>query len=172
MAIMAIEHDGECDFHDDTFWHALSDFEQDRAACDDTLELVTTVQAPRPMALVASSENAGKLLASATVRTHLAEWLPLSLRLSKLELIYSTSIHGRTLERFYAHTKGHKHTLTVVQVLDNDAVVGMFASQAWRISSQVYGDGECFLFRASPEPACYKWRPKSIVVHGWKKQRR
>jgi hypothetical protein len=132
--------------------------EQDRAASDDTLELLTTVQAARPMELVG---NAGTLFASASVRSNLAEWLPLSLRLSKLELIYSTSIHGRTLERFYAHTKGHKHTLTVIQVLDNDAVVGMFASQAWRISSQVYGDGECFLFRASPEPACYKWRPKA-----------
>lgn len=133
--------------------------EEEQAACEVELESVADMEAPRPMALVGASRQTCKLLKSDEVRSNLAGWLPLSLRLSKLELVYSTNIHGRALERFYSHVKGHKNTITVVQVLETDATVGMFASQAWRISGQVYGDGECFLFRASPDPQCYKWRP-------------
>jgi len=132
--------------------------EEERALQEVELENVSSsVEAPRPLALV--SPEKCKLLSSADIRIKLAGWLPVNLRLSRLELVYSTNIHGRTLERFYSHVKGHKQTITVVQVLENDAVVGMFANQAWRISSQVYGDGECFLFRALPNPECFKWRP-------------
>lgn len=123
-----------------------------------------SVEAPRPLALASSSSSSqehSRLLASTDSRSHLAAWLPLSLRLSKLELIYSTNIHGRTLERFYTHCKGHRQTVTVVQVLDEDAVVGMFANQEWHISSQVYGDGECLLFRISPDAACFQWKPSA-----------
>lgn len=139
--------------------------EEERAASCDLAQVEQMEETtPRPLELVSSlsssqSTDGTLLLSSATARSHLASWLPLSLRLSKLELIYSTSVHGRTLERFYAHVKGYKHSLTIIQVLDNDAVVGMFANQVWHISSQVYGDGECFLFRLSPEPECHKWKP-------------
>lgn len=129
--------------------------EEERAA--EIVEFEPIESVPRPLVLL-SLENC-KLLKGAEIRSHLASWLPLSLRLSKLELIFSTNVHGRTLERFYAHVSKSRDTITVLQLLENDAVIGMFASQAWRISSQVYGDGECFLFRASPDPQCYKWRP-------------
>lgn len=137
--------------------------EEERASTEVNLEqAATTQEAPRPLALVPSSQQSCKLLSSPQVRSSLASWLPLSLRLSKLELIYSTNIHGRTLERFYSHVKGHKHTITVVQVLEkHDYIIGMFANQAWRISSQVYGDGECRLFRLSPNPQCFQWRPNA-----------
>lgn len=35
----------------------------------------------------------------------------------------------------------------------------MFASHAWIVSSSSYGDGECFLFRANPDPKCFNWVP-------------
>lgn len=102
---------------------------------------------------------------SVDARQHLAQWLPLSLRLTDLELIYSTNHHGRTLERFYDHVKNHKHTITLVEVLHDASVVGMYASQAWRQSTRVYGDGGCFLFRLRPDAACWKWHPKQEEKH-------
>ena len=36
----------------------------------------------------------------------------------------------------------------------------MYASQPWHISTQVYGDGACFLFRLQPDPQCWKWSPR------------
>ena len=133
--------------------------EEERASSEVDLESMASMEAPRPLTLVPATQKTCKLLRGADVRSSLAAWLPLNLRLSKLELVYSTNIHGRTLERFYSHVKGHKHTITVVQVLETDATVGMFANQEWRISSQVYGDGECFLFRLTPNPQCFRWRP-------------
>jgi hypothetical protein len=97
---------------------------------------------------------------SVEARQHLAQWLPLSLRLTDLELIYSTNYHGRTLERFYDHVKNHKHTIMLVEVLHDSSVVGMYASQTWRPSTRVYGDGGCFLFRLQPDAKCWKWQPK------------
>ena len=42
--------------------------------------------------------------------------------------------------------------------------VGMYASQAWRPSTRVYGDAECFLFRLLPTAQCWKWRPRIHVL--------
>ena len=102
------------------------------------------------------------------VRLKLADWLPLSLRLTKLELIFSTDYDGRTLESFYSHVRKAKHTILLIEPLrDSHFVhsVGMYASQTWIPSKQVYGDGSCFLFRLSEEDntegsICWKWKPK------------
>ena len=37
----------------------------------------------------------------------------------------------------------------------------MYASQVWRRSTRVYGDGGCFLFRLTPDARCWKWQPRS-----------
>ncbi len=122
------------------------------------------------------------------VRTWLAQWLPLSLRFTNLDLIYSTNFHGRSLERFYNHVQGTNKTLLLAQVLlagssnnnnkthtpeashettddqqrhhDGEVVIGMYASQPWKPTTHVYGDGECFLFRLSPDPQVWKWKPR------------
>ena len=115
-----------------------------------------------------------KLAEQAWVRTKLAEWLPLSLRLTKMDLIYSTNSHGRTLESFYRHCQYAKHTLVLIEPLASSSgsssaspaiqAVGMYASQTWISSSRVYGDGECFLFRLVKDDTdasqCWKWKPK------------
>jgi len=115
------------------------------------------------------------------VRQALANWVPITMRLTNLDLIYSTNYHGRSLELFYQRVKNARHSILLAEVLLDDnshdvstntatengketkptpTVIGMYASQAWRISNQVYGDGECFLFRASPNARCWKWRPE------------
>ena len=111
------------------------------------------------------------------IRQALASWVPLTMRLTNLNLLYSTNFHGRSLDMFYTRLEKVKHSIILLEVLDagttepptngssstttttTSTVIGMYASQAWRISSQTYGDGECFLFRASPHPKCWKWHP-------------
>ncbi|KAL7562369.1 hypothetical protein ACA910_016429 [Epithemia clementina (nom. ined.)] len=119
-------------------------------------------------------ESIHPVLAKPTqIRQALASWVPITLRLTKLDLLYTTNYHGRSLDMFYSRLQNVKHSIILLEVLDekpttgsNDGraihepiIIGMYASQAWRISNQTYGDGECFLFRASPNPKCWKWHP-------------
>jgi hypothetical protein len=93
-----------------------------------------------------------RLAGSAFVRTKLAEWLPLSMRFTKLDLVYSTSYHGRTLENVYRCLAKSRHTIFILEPFERKEnrdryLVGMYASDTWRPSSRVYGDGRSFLFR-------------------------
>lgn len=101
-------------------------------------------------------------------RQLLANWLPLTMRLTNLDLLYSTNYHGRSLEMFYTRVKRAKNTILLAEAFsDQDppgqkpTVIGMFAPQTWHPSNQVYGDGSCFLFRVSPNPKCWKWTPSA-----------
>jgi TLD len=116
------------------------------------------------------------------VRLQLAKWLPITLRQTNLELLYSTNTDGRALERFYSHVGNAKHTILICEVLppntdvDNtdssnnnpgsNVILGMYASQTWRVSSEVYGDGSVFLFRLEPEAICWKWKPDKPKMGG------
>ena len=135
--------------------------EEDKVREECVFEMIDTP--PRPLGLV--NNDVISLAKPAHARQSLAGWLPLSLRLNKMDLIYSTNVHGRTLDLFYRHVGKCRHTILLAEVLNNNSVIGMFASQAWRVSSQVYGDGECFLFRISPDAKCWKWKPepKSLI---------
>jgi hypothetical protein len=94
------------------------------------------------------------------VRTSpLLSWLPPTLRDTKLDLIYSTSIHGRSIRSLYDRCSKTKRTIMLVEAVTTGAVIGVYATQAWHIDSRVYGDGNCFVFRLSPDPVCYKWTP-------------
>lgn len=110
-----------------------------------------------------------KLAESMVVRTKLAEWLPLSLRFTKLQLIYSTNHHGRTLENLYRHVAHARRTIMLIEPISTKKVmvIGMFAPQTWHPSTRVYGDGSCFLFRIvedkiDGETQCWKWHPKEL----------
>lgn len=170
--------------------------EEDRIRQDDNFNDDGMYQEPpaRPLGLVTPQPlpcdaygNPGEavvatLAQSVHVRQLIAQWLPLSLRLTNLDLLYSTSYHGRTLERFYEHVKHARHTILFCEVLSTSpqhhvttgngsspaiakpTVIGMYASQVWRISSQVYGDGGCFLFRVEPNAVCWKWQPSRTVA--------
>jgi hypothetical protein len=113
---------------------------------------------------------APKLAESTWVRRQLAEWLPVSLRYTKLDLLYSTNHHGRTLERLYSQVSKAKHTILILEPLTSGKpmVVGMYASQTWHPSTKVYGDGSCFLFRIveddPDETQCWKWHPTDINI--------
>ncbi|VEU39932.1 unnamed protein product [Pseudo-nitzschia multistriata] len=101
-----------------------------------------------------------RLAKSTFIRTKLAEWLPLSLRFTKLDLVYSTSHHGRSLENVYRCLAKSRHTVFVLEPFerkDNRYLIGMYASDTWHSSSRVYGDGRCFLFRIDLED---DWKQK------------
>jgi TLD/Rab-GTPase-TBC domain len=128
--------------------------EEEKAAKD--MVFVSLETPSRPIGLIPNDSIVlGKL---ASHRANLSKWLTPSLRLTRLNLIFSTNIHGRTLDLFYHHVKDHKPTILLCQVLNNNAIIGAFASHAWHSSSLVYGSGECFLFRLDPDPACWKWK--------------
>mmetsp|Transcript_43673 Transcript_43673/g.105341 ORF Transcript_43673/g.105341 Transcript_43673/m.105341 type:complete len:591 (+) Transcript_43673:51-1823(+) len=107
-----------------------------------------------------------ELSQSSAVRCRLAEWLPLALRYTKLDLIFSTNHHGRTLENFYRESKRAKHTIMLIEPLDApNTIIGCYASQTWHPSSRVYGDGGCFMFRIATDESksaenskCWKWQ--------------
>ena len=97
------------------------------------------------------------LAKNASIRFSLNEFLPFAFQSTKLELIYSSNVHGRSVEMFYKHCAKAKHTITLVEVLNTGATIGMFATDTWHKSSKVYGDGECVLFRLKPDPVCFHW---------------
>mmetsp|Transcript_27321 Transcript_27321/g.74738 ORF Transcript_27321/g.74738 Transcript_27321/m.74738 type:complete len:702 (+) Transcript_27321:258-2363(+) len=108
----------------------------------------------RPRSSDFSERILPRLAASTFVRTKLAEWLPLSLRFTKLDLVYSTSHHGRTLENVYRCLAKSRHSICVIEPFEkkhSQYLIGMYASHTWHPSSRVYGDGRCFLFRIDLE---------------------
>jgi hypothetical protein len=135
----------------------------------------TDHQNASPLGLVESHETIGTtveevvkrvLAQDISTRQLLANWLPLTMRLTNLDMLYSTSYHGRSLEMFFSRVKRAKNTILLAEAFsDSDppghkpAIIGMYAPQPWHPSNQVYGDGSCFLFRISPDPKCWKWTP-------------
>ncbi|KAL9188449.1 hypothetical protein ACHAXT_006827 [Thalassiosira profunda] len=91
-------------------------------------------------------------------RLRLAQWLPPALQSTKLDLIYSSNHHGRSVEMFYNRCAAAIHTITMLEVLGRDAVIGMYATQTWHNNPKGYGDGECFLFRLKPNPECFRYK--------------
>uniref|UniRef100_A0A7S2M7W1 Oxidation resistance protein 1 n=1 Tax=Skeletonema marinoi TaxID=267567 RepID=A0A7S2M7W1_9STRA len=92
-------------------------------------------------------------------RLCLARWLPPVLQSTKLDLIYSTSHHGRSLEMFYRCCSSSRHTITLMEVLGTDIVIGMYATHTWKSNPDGYGDGGCFLFRLTPNAECFRFKP-------------
>ena len=133
------------------------------------------------------------LASSKHVRTKLAEWLPFGLRhTSDLSLVFSTNIHGRSLQTLYHILKAtsSNHTIMFLEVftptpsdtreVPMKRVIGMYASQRWHSSPNLYGDGRSFLFRLSLpgdggtnnaddenvlESDCWKWTPPTLPAH-------
>ena len=91
-------------------------------------------------------------------RLCLAQWLPPALQSTKLDLIYSSNHHGRSTEMFYRCCASARHTVTIMEVLEIDALIGMYATHTWHNEPKGYGDGECFLFRFRPDPKCFRYK--------------
>jgi hypothetical protein len=93
-----------------------------------------------------------ELTKDSTGRLNLAKWLPPVLQSTKLELIYSSNRHGRSVEMFYRCCASSKHTITMMEVLDReqDTVIGMYG---------------CFLFRLRPNAECFRYKTEEMHIH-------
>ena len=116
---------------------------------------------PKPIGYILSDEKPITLAKRTVLRSNLAKWLPVSLKTTKLDLIYSTEVHGRSLASFYNQCNRYKNTIVLIEAnVDNTtAIIGMFASAGWQVNPNSYGDGECFMFRAHPNPKVFNWTP-------------
>jgi len=45
-----------------------------------------------------------------------------------------------------------------MEVLGTNTVVGMYATQTWHNNPDGYGNGNCFLFRLTPNPECFRYK--------------
>lgn len=108
---------------------------------------------------IAYTSDKSILAKPGSVRLCLTEWLPASLKSTKLDLIYSTDIHGRSLASLCKQCERSKNTVLLVEALHDksSSLIGMFATHAWITQPRSYGDNGCFLFRAHPNPKCFKW---------------
>lgn len=114
------------------------------------------VEGPIPIELAKDSSG----------RLYLAKWLPPILQSTKLELIYSTNHHGRSVETFYRCCASSKHTITMMEVLNRNenTVIGMYATHRWYNHPEGYGDGGCFLFRLSPNAECFRYKTEEMHI--------
>ena len=114
---------------------------------------------PKPIGFL--TDHPVTLAKPVDLRSNLAKWLPTVLKTTKLDLIYSTEVHGKSFAAFYKECRRTKHTIILVDAISGSrsATIGMFASHAWVVHPSSFGDGECFLFRADPDPICYNWVP-------------
>ena len=138
------------------FIQKLMGYNEEWANKFSTNQILTLTQ--KPIGFVQEDEVPIVLAKNAAERFKLAEFLPFSYKSTKIELIYSTSVHGRSLDMFYKHCSKAKHTITLMEVLNNGATIGMFATDTWRNNPKMYGDGECVLFRLKPNPVAFPWQ--------------
>ncbi|OQR85392.1 hypothetical protein ACHHYP_11880 [Achlya hypogyna] len=75
----------------------------------------------------------------------LDEALPITCQLCKWKLLYSTDVHGSSLQSLMILAKAQSPTLVVVQD-DQQVVFGGFATDEWHQALNYYGTGEAFLF--------------------------
>mmetsp|Transcript_38 Transcript_38/g.107 ORF Transcript_38/g.107 Transcript_38/m.107 type:complete len:490 (+) Transcript_38:189-1658(+) len=82
--------------------------------------------------------------------------IPARFRTGDWQLLYSTSLHGYSLQTFYAKTARRSPTLIAIRDSE-DNVFGCYAPVPWKQSHAYYGTGETFLFAAQPRVVVYKW---------------
>lgn len=89
-------------------------------------------------------------------------WIPERFALCQPHLLFSTSTHGCSLNRFYSHCEGHEPTLLLIKTTDGE-VCGAFLSTDWEERKRggstlsFFGTGECFVFKMKPEIERYEW---------------
>jgi hypothetical protein len=124
---------------------------------ENNLTNISIHEKKKPLGLV-EGEVPMELAKNSSERLCLAKWLPPALQSTKLDLIYSTSHHGRSLDMFYRCCSLSRHTITLMEVLGTETVIGMYATHTWTNNPNGYGDGGCFLFRLKPNAECFRYK--------------
>eukprot|EP01025_Chloroclados_australasicus_P055612 TRINITY_DN677_c2_g1_i1.p1 TRINITY_DN677_c2_g1~~TRINITY_DN677_c2_g1_i1.p1 ORF type:complete len:549 (-),score=67.58 TRINITY_DN677_c2_g1_i1:3181-4770(-) len=86
----------------------------------------------------------------------LANQLPSRHRLAEWELLYSTQLHGISLQTLYRKVANCKPLVTVVRD-QGGSVFGCFTPETWKVQPRYYGTGETFVFQLLPHMIAYMW---------------
>lgn len=123
---------------------------------------ITVKQQRRNVQLAVNSDNFSSEIVSAKEIRDIWSWIPERFALCQPELLFTTSNHGCSLNRFYSHCEGHEPTLLLLRTTDRE-VCGAFLSTDWEERKRggnklsFFGTGECFVFRMKPEMERYEW---------------
>ncbi|XP_026114157.1 TBC1 domain family member 24-like isoform X1 [Carassius auratus] len=112
--------------------------------------------------LAVNADNFSSEIVSAKEIRDIWSWIPERFALCQPQLLFTTSTHGCSLNRFYSHCEGYEPTLMLIRTTDGE-VCGAFLSTDWEErkrggnKSSFFGTGECFVFRMKPEMERYEW---------------
>ncbi|XP_028844303.1 TBC1 domain family member 24 isoform X2 [Denticeps clupeoides] len=123
---------------------------------------ITVRQKRRNVQLAVNADNFSSEIVSAKEIRDIWSWIPERFALCQPQLLFTTSTHGCSLNRFYSHCEGYEPTLLLLRTTDGE-VCGAFLSTDWEERKRggnklsFFGTGECFLFKMKPEMERYEW---------------
>ncbi|XP_057682204.1 TBC1 domain family member 24 [Corythoichthys intestinalis] len=123
---------------------------------------ITVKQKRRNVQLALNPDTFSSEIVSAKEMRDIWSWIPERFALCQPQLLFTTSTHGCSLNRFYEHCEGYEPTLLLIRTTDGD-VCGAFLSTDWEERKRggnklsFFGTGECFVFRLKPEMERYEW---------------
>ncbi|XP_063077940.1 TBC1 domain family member 24 isoform X2 [Engraulis encrasicolus] len=123
---------------------------------------ITVKQKRRNVQLAVNADNFSSEIVSAKEIRDIWSWIPERFALCQPELLFTTSTHGCSLNRFYSHCEGHEPTLLLLRTTGGE-VCGAFLSTDWEERKRggnklsFFGTGECFVFRLKPEMERFEW---------------
>ncbi|RXM33732.1 TBC1 domain family member 24 [Acipenser ruthenus] len=115
---------------------------------------ITVKQKRRNVHLVVDTESFKSDIVSVKEMRDIWAWIPERFALCQPQLLFTTSEHGCSLNRFYAQSEGYEPTLLLIRTTDQE-VCGAYLSTDWaerrRNGNKLsfFGTGECFVFRVS-----------------------
>ncbi|KAK2820272.1 hypothetical protein Q5P01_023231 [Channa striata] len=123
---------------------------------------ITVKQKRRNVQLALNPDTFSSEIVSAKEMRDIWSWIPERFALCQPQLLFTTSTHGCSLNRFYSHCEGHEPTLLLIRTTDGD-VCGAFLTTDWEERKRngnklcFFGTGECFVFKMKPEMERYEW---------------
>lgn len=118
----------------------------DRTVYSNSIELEDVLNLYNPSSIIKPPKLLKKLY----------KFIPPIYRIQNCKLLFSTSLHGVSLNSFYSRSEDVHPTLLVVKDT-SDYIFGAFVTGEWHNDSGFYGTGESFLWTLSPEVHVYKW---------------
>ncbi|XP_030622941.1 TBC1 domain family member 24 isoform X1 [Chanos chanos] len=123
---------------------------------------ITVKQKRRNVQLAVSAETFNSEIVSAKEIRDIWAWIPERFALCQPQLLFTTSTHGCSLNRFYSHCEGYEPTLMLIKTTEGE-VCGAFLSTDWEERKRggnklsFFGTGECFIFKMKPEMERFEW---------------
>lgn len=123
---------------------------------------ITVKQKRQNVHLAVNADNFSSEIVSAKDIRDIWSWIPERFALCQPQLLFTTSTHGCSLNRFYSHCEGYEPTLMLIKTTERE-VCGAFLSTDWEERKRggnklsFFGTGECFVFKMKPEMERYEW---------------